>query len=308
MNLPEQFAAHFLRRLPLLGIFAYLSLCVMACSARAQALYDFSPLAAEAAGAIDKISPGPIRTTILVTDFEESSVPDSQLAAVLTQNFSQSLRNHAHNFTVLDRSDIETAISNHKLPVGALSSRAIGACYAQDLGATLIIGGRIEYTPENIILDLDTRSLAGDYGIFGKRIITPLTAAMEALKSTLAVGTEATFGEDKTVWVRDESSKTTIPAAKSGAAGYSFPACINCPPAQFTDEAVKAKAAGTVTLSTVIGPDGKAQRISVQRALPCGLDQQAVEAVTGWTFRPATGPDGKPAAVVQTVEVTFHLY
>jgi TonB family protein len=71
---------------------------------------------------------------------------------------------------------------------------------------------------------------------------------------------------------------------------------------------VKAKAAGTVTLSVVIGADGKAQRISVQRALPCGLDQRAIDAIKDWSFRPATGPDGKPAAVIQTIEVTFHLY
>jgi TonB family protein len=308
MNLPEDFAAHFLRRLPLLGIFAYLALCLMASSARAQSLYDFDSLASEVAGAIDKASAGAAPTTVLVTDFTETHDPDSQLAVVLAQNLSRSLRSHARNFKVLDHSDIEAAISNHKLPIGALSNRSIIACYAPELGATLIIGGRIEYTPENIILELDTRSLAGDYGISGKRIITPLTAAMEALKSIPAVATEATFGEDKTVWVRAESSQTTIPAAKSGAAGYSFPACINCPQVQFTDEAVEAKAAGTVTLSAVIGPDGKAQRISVQRALPCGLDRQAIEAVKDWTFRPATDPDGKPAAVIQTVEVTFHLY
>lgn len=308
MNLPEHFAAHFLRRLPLLGIFAYLSLCVMARSARAQALYDFSPLAAEAAGAIDKISPGPIRTTILVTDFEESSVPDSQLAAVLTQNFSQSLRNHAHNFTVLDRSDIETAISNHKLPVGALSSRAIGACYAPDLGATIIVRGRLEYTPEDVILDLIVRPSAEGDRIFAKEIITPLTPAMETLKSKSAARTEAIFGEDKTVWVKDGNPQAKIPDARPGAAGYSYPSCLYCPQAQYTDAALKAKIVGTLVLSAVIDADGTAQRISVQRALPCGLDQQAVEAVTGWRFKAATGPDGEPAAVVQTVEVTFHLY
>jgi TonB family protein len=192
--------------------------------------------------------------------------------------------------------------------VGALSSRAIGACYAQDLGATLIIGGRIEYTPENLVLDLDTRSLAGDYGISAKKIITPLTPAMETLKSKPVVGTEAIFGEDKTVWMRDESSKTTVTSAKSGAGRYCYPACVHCPQVPFTDAAVKAKAGGTVTLSVVIGADGKAQRISVQRALPCGLDQRAIDAIKDWSFRPATGPDGKLAAVVQTIEVSFHLY
>jgi len=99
-----------------------------------------------------------------------------------------------------------------------------------------------------------------------------------------------------------------IPGARPGEAGYSYPSYLDCPQAQYTDAAVKAKIMGTLVLSVVIGADGTAQRISVQRALPCGLDQQAIESVKGWKFKAATGPDGKPAPDVQTVETTFHLY
>ena len=81
-----------------------------------------------------------------------------------------------------------------------------------------------------------------------------------------------------------------------------------CPQAQYPDSAVKAKVQGTVVLKVVIGADGRAQKISVQQALPCGLDQQSINAVKDWKFRPAAGPDGNPAAVVQTVETTLHLY
>jgi TonB family protein len=306
MTSPEYFAAHFLRRLLLLGIFACLSVCVMARSARAQNLYDFNPAASEAAGVIDKASAESPHTIVLVADFAETYDPDSELALVLAQNFAQSLRNQARNFTVLDHGDVETAISNHKLPIGVLSSRSIVACYASELGVTLIVKGRIEYTPENMILALDIEPPGQGDGIWGKRIITPRTAAMETLKSKPAVGTEAIFEQDKTVWVRDESSRTTIPAAVAGKGGYSYPACIHCGQVQFTDPSLRANVTGTVALSVVIGPDGKAQKISVQRALPCGLDQQAIEAIKDWEFRPATGPDGQPAAVVQTVEVTFH--
>ena len=77
--------------------------------------------------------------------------------------------------------------------------------------------------------------------------------------------------------------------------------------AQYSDSAVKAKVQGTAVLKVVIGADGRAQKISVQQ-LPCGLDQQSINAVKDWKFRLATGPDGNPAAVVQTVEITFHLY
>jgi TonB family protein len=53
---------------------------------------------------------------------------------------------------------------------------------------------------------------------------------------------------------------------------------------------MKAKVQGTVVLKVVIGADGRAQKISVQQALPCGLDQQSINAVNDRKFRPATGP------------------
>jgi hypothetical protein len=41
---------------------------------------------------------------------------------------------------------------------------------------------------------------------------------------------------------------------------------------------------------------------------PGGLTAQAIEAVKKWRLSPATGPDGKPAAVRQIIEVTFKLF
>jgi len=308
MNSPEHFADHFLRRLLLLGLVACSSVSLATRSTRAQSLYDFDSPAVEIARAIQETSNGSMHPTVLVVDFEESGIPDSQLATVLTQNFSQSLRNHADSFTVLDRGDIETAIASHKLPVGALSSRGVTSCYAPDIGATIIVGGRIEYTPENIIVDLGVRPFEERDRFFEKKVITPLTPQMEALKSQPAANTEPIFGEDKSVWTEDGNSETRIPHAWPAAPGYSYPACLYCPQARYSAAAVRAKIAGTLVLSVVIGADGTAQRISVQRALPCGLDQQAIEAVKGWRFKAATDPDGKPAAVIQSIEVTFHLY
>jgi periplasmic protein TonB len=93
----------------------------------------------------------------------------------------------------------------------------------------------------------------------------------------------------------------------SGDAGYSDVACDYCPSAQFSDEAVKAKYEGTVYLSLIVTADGRAVDIHVSKGLGMGLDEKAVEAVRKWRFRPARGPDGKPATVHATIEVQFHL-
>src|SRR5579872_6239771 len=94
----------------------------------------------------------------------------------------------------------------------------------------------------------------------------------------------------------------------AGTGGYGSPACLYCPQPQFSDEAVKAKYQGTVLLVAIITADGHATDIRVAKGLGLGLDEKAVEAVRTWRFRPALGPDGKPASVRQSIEVTFHLY
>jgi periplasmic protein TonB len=94
----------------------------------------------------------------------------------------------------------------------------------------------------------------------------------------------------------------------AGTGGYGSPGCLYCPQPQFSDEAVKAKYQGTVLLIAIITQEGRATDIHVAKGLGLGLDEKAIEAVRTWRFRPALGPDGKPAAVRQTIEVTFHLY
>lgn len=94
----------------------------------------------------------------------------------------------------------------------------------------------------------------------------------------------------------------------SGVGGYREVACLYCPAAQFSDEAVKAKFQGTVLLSLVVTADGRATDVRVVRGLGMGLDEKAQDAVRKWRFRPSVGPDGKAAAVRAVVEVVFHLY
>jgi len=93
-----------------------------------------------------------------------------------------------------------------------------------------------------------------------------------------------------------------------GTHGYGFPSCLLCPRADFSDEAVKAKYQGVVVLIAIITPDGRATEIHISKGLGLGLDQKAIDAVRNWRFKPALGPDGKPAAVRVPIEVEFHLY
>jgi periplasmic protein TonB len=95
---------------------------------------------------------------------------------------------------------------------------------------------------------------------------------------------------------------------RQGTNGYGYPICLYCPNPQFSGEAIKAKVAGAVLLEAVITADGRATNIRIIRGLGFGLDENAIEAVRHWRFKPAIGPDHKPAAVAAPLEVVFHIY
>jgi TonB family protein len=94
----------------------------------------------------------------------------------------------------------------------------------------------------------------------------------------------------------------------AGKGGYTNPKCVRCPQPQYPDAAFDDKVQGAVLVSAVIMPDGQARSVFLLKSLGHGLDQQAINAVLGWQFKPANGPDGKPAAVRMLIEIEFHLY
>jgi TonB family protein len=95
---------------------------------------------------------------------------------------------------------------------------------------------------------------------------------------------------------------------RAGRDGVGTPVCAYCPNPTFTDEAVKARYQGVVTLRIVVTADGTATNISVVKGLGLGLDERAVEAVKGWRFRPARGPNGQPVATWVVIEVSFRQF
>ncbi len=77
--------------------------------------------------------------------------------------------------------------------------------------------------------------------------------------------------------------------------------------AKYTKEARDQKVEGSVELSLVFGADGVVRDIRVERGLPHGLTEAAIEAAKTVQFKPAV-KDGQPVSVRGKLQFSFSLY
>jgi len=75
----------------------------------------------------------------------------------------------------------------------------------------------------------------------------------------------------------------------------------------FSQQALRSKYAGAVTISFTVGTDGLAHQPKITRPLGMGLDEQALAVLPLWRFQPGS-KDGKPVAASLNVEMEFSLY
>ena len=75
---------------------------------------------------------------------------------------------------------------------------------------------------------------------------------------------------------------------------------------EYSEEARRARVQGSVRLAIDVGLDGLAINIRVVKSMGMGLDENAIEAVKRWRFRPAL-MGNEPVVAPALIEVGFHL-
>ena len=75
---------------------------------------------------------------------------------------------------------------------------------------------------------------------------------------------------------------------------------------QYSEEARKARYQGTVVLEAIVRRDGTVDILRVVRSLGFGLDENAIQALKKWKFRPGMR-NGAPVDVALNIEVNFNL-
>ncbi|SPF39963.1 TonB family protein [Candidatus Sulfopaludibacter sp. SbA4] len=88
--------------------------------------------------------------------------------------------------------------------------------------------------------------------------------------------------------------------------GVSAPVVIFKKDPVYSPEARAAKVEGTVLLSIEIGPDGAAHNFKVLQSLGLDLDENAIDAVKQWRFKPGS-QDGQPVTVAANIELNFRI-
>jgi|ERR1700684_1419923 len=224
---------------------------------------------------------------IVVLDF---SAPDDRslpFGASLADEFSAELMKHGGPFAIVDRKRLGAALDSLHLRPEKEFDNQTSLKLAKSIGANCIVRG--SYGEFNGGLGITVTTYPGDSQLvngklnFSPEMIVQLGEPLESLRP-----------------------KGSVPS--SGTAGMTQVKCITCPNARYDNAAAMDKVQGTVELSAIVTPEGRATNITVTKSLDRRLDQNAIRAVRDWKFAPALDPDGKPVAVSQKIQCVFHLY
>jgi hypothetical protein len=266
----------------------FIAVLVCALSARAQQ----SPLNSAAAQIADALSHSK-RKTVLVFDFTGPGNRATALGQKLAGDFSASLAKSARHFRVEDRSRVADMLADYRITIATDNDAQLMPWLAQNLNAQAFVTGQLSLDGDMLVVALSSYTVDDDALIKSLQITLPLTGDMQAPLANDLLANE----------------KLNVPPhPASGHDGYGTPVCLYCPRADYTHEAAIHKIQGVVELEAVIGEDAAIHHIKVVKPLPYGLTTRAIEALATWRLKPALGPDGKPVAVRETIEVAFQLF
>jgi TonB family protein len=110
------------------------------------------------------------------------------------------------------------------------------------------------------------------------------------------------------LFCQDNSAKETYdgePLCRPSRGANPRPTYVPNP--EYDEKDRKKRIEGVVTLSFIVTKEGRTADIKVIKSLTPGLDQQAIKAVSRWTFEPAT-KDGEPCPARVTTQMQYKLY
>jgi TonB family protein len=276
-------------------LFAAALFVLPASPARAQQSPELEALAARAAKAIQKSrGKSKEKLAVVVADFSESSRPRNQLGVIFADEFSLALARSASDLDVVDRQFSHRVLQEILPPQPDLRDGDTALCFCQAAGASAVVTGVYKLVGDAVELRVRVWSAAG------RKKILEAAAKIPAKQEILQLQ-----AQPAPMAAPPDPYLESLPRA--GKNSYGQPKCLDCPSPIFPDDAAANKRGGTVLLRVGVSAEGRPSRVVVIRGSDCIMNLAAVETVRGWSFVPAPGPDGKPAAVQVIVEVSFRI-
>jgi len=235
---------------------------------------------------------------LLVMDFQGPQHFYTQLGRKLADDLHAALAADP-SVSLVDRKQFTDFVSREALLIPDANQPDPANWIAAQLSAKSFVTGEFEEPDNDIILHVHIYECPKPQSIQSLKATFSTTNEMALLDrhSFSPTGDDLRNGQPK---------RSSLP--NSGQFGYGIPECLHCPQPEFSKEFGHHKFTATVEVLAEVDETGRAANVFVQRGYFYALNNQAVNGVKNWRFKPATGPDGKPAAVLQLIEVTFRLY
>lgn len=254
-------------------------------------------LAAKTASAIAKSLKKSSGSRLVIVFFSEPGNGSTELGAKVAREFAAALK--TDGISLVNGAMFQATAQKDKVATSALTNPATAGCIASDAGAELIVSGMLRPVGNRIDVSVSVIRAQNAKEIFRAKTDFDRSPEIDKLEFDALPAPDA--GGAK------KASASGAPEA--GKNGYTEPICVYCPNPQYSDRAFAMKEQGTVVLDVVIAPDGRAHSATILHGLSCGLNQVVINSVENvYRFKPANGPDGKPAAVHMLLEVDFRVY
>lgn len=234
---------------------------------------------------------------ILVADFTLLDGQTSPLGMQLADQFSSEIATQQHGIQIIERSRLRAYLEEQRIGPPFLNNEKALRWIGKQLGATAILRGATANDPEYVRVQVHLLSCDKEKAGPNEGFTLPhsdLNAGLNPLDS---------FSDAPRV----KNSSPDSGVLRAGVGGVTAPICLYCPQPSYTNPARDAKLQGSILLDLVVSPEGKMNSARILRGLPYGLNDNAINVLREWKFKPAT-VGGQPVKVKVQIEVTFQLY
>jgi len=233
---------------------------------------------------------------ILVTDFVVSSGLTSQFGLQLADQFSKELASQQNGIHIMDRSILKEYLEKERISSDLVSNDSAIRWLGKSLNATTVLTGVTKHLGSFVHVQL--RLLSCD---------KEKTAAIEEFTVPRPDATNTLSGFDPIAQAGSKDRWASAPEAyETGPGEATLPVCLYCPPPPYSDAARAAKFEGQVVLDAVVSENGRVKWTRIVRGAPFGLNQEALNTVRQWKFKPGVH-DGKPVSVLLPLDLGFRL-